>query len=89
MQEMDDHVGFVNALCFDEEGSKMYSADSLGNIFVWNVSVSNEPASQGIRTIQFFVCLMNITLNIALFNVDGSSKSKKEKKRKMLRILFI
>ena len=36
-QEIEDHRGHVNTLCFDEDGQKMYSGDSAGNIIIWNV----------------------------------------------------
>ncbi|ESO98402.1 hypothetical protein LOTGIDRAFT_62094, partial [Lottia gigantea] len=38
-QEIEDHQGHVNSVCFDEEGEKLYSADSKGVIMVWNTYI--------------------------------------------------
>ncbi|CAI9743200.1 jouberin-like isoform X2 [Octopus vulgaris] len=40
-QEIESHKGYINAICFDELGDKMYSADSVGNLLVWNCYVSD------------------------------------------------
>ncbi|XP_071116994.1 jouberin-like [Haliotis cracherodii] len=42
MQEIENHHGHINSLCFDEEGHKMYSADSSGAVFIWNVYVTEQ-----------------------------------------------
>ncbi|XP_028824293.1 jouberin isoform X2 [Denticeps clupeoides] len=38
-QEFEGHKAFVNTLCFDPEGLRMFSADSMGHIIVWNIVV--------------------------------------------------
>ncbi|XP_076440565.1 jouberin-like [Babylonia areolata] len=44
MQEIEDHHGYINSICFDDdEGQKMYSADSVGVVNIWNVYVTDEP----------------------------------------------
>ena len=48
MQELDEHLGYVNTLCFDDEGAKLYSADSMGQIRVWNVYVTDKPSKKGV-----------------------------------------
>lgn len=43
MQEIEDHHGYINSICFDDDdGQKMYSADSIGTINIWNVYVADE-----------------------------------------------
>lgn len=39
LQEFDGHKTFINALCFDPEGSRMFSADNSGLIIVWGTRV--------------------------------------------------
>ena len=47
MQELDGHSSYVNSLCFDDEGSKLFSADGVGKIRVWNVYVTDQPSKRG------------------------------------------
>ena len=47
MQELDGHSSYVNSLCFDDEGSKLFSADGAGKIRVWNVYVTDQPSKRG------------------------------------------
>lgn len=47
LQELGGHNSYVNALCFDEDGSKLYSGDSLGQICIWNAYVTDKPSSRG------------------------------------------
>uniref|UniRef100_H3DPP8 Abelson helper integration site 1 n=1 Tax=Tetraodon nigroviridis TaxID=99883 RepID=H3DPP8_TETNG len=42
LEEFDGHSSFINTLCFDTEGRRMYSADSTGLIIVWKTSVIND-----------------------------------------------
>ncbi|XP_052095753.1 jouberin-like isoform X1 [Mytilus californianus] len=42
-QEIESHKGYVNSVCFDSDGQKMYSADSIGSISIWNVFVTEQP----------------------------------------------
>ncbi|XP_036398069.1 jouberin [Megalops cyprinoides] len=39
LQELEGHSSFVNALCFDAEGLRMFSGDNVGLIMVWNTAV--------------------------------------------------
>ncbi|CAG5116451.1 unnamed protein product, partial [Candidula unifasciata] len=42
-QEMEEHHGHINSICFDtDDGQKMFSADSVGTIIIWNCYVSDE-----------------------------------------------
>ncbi|XP_027028556.1 jouberin [Tachysurus fulvidraco] len=36
LQEFEGHKAFINALCFDSEGSRMFSADNTGLIIAWS-----------------------------------------------------
>jgi jouberin len=45
LHELDGHLAFVNALCFNDDGDVLYSGDSLGNIHVWNVRVADTDAA--------------------------------------------
>ncbi|XP_064624696.1 jouberin-like isoform X2 [Lineus longissimus] len=47
LQELDLHRHFINSICFDEDGSKMYSGDANGIINVWNVFVTEQPSKRG------------------------------------------
>ncbi|XP_057200558.1 jouberin [Triplophysa rosa] len=39
LQEFDGHKTFINTLCFDTDGSRMFSADNSGIIIVWGTEV--------------------------------------------------
>ncbi|XP_063040333.1 jouberin isoform X2 [Engraulis encrasicolus] len=45
LKELNGHKAFVNCLCFDQEGSRMFSGDNAGMIIEWNVTV-DERSSQ-------------------------------------------
>lgn len=36
MQELFGHQGYVNSSCFSQDGTTLYSADSVGKIIAWN-----------------------------------------------------
>ncbi|KAJ8291162.1 hypothetical protein GJAV_G00022110 [Gymnothorax javanicus] len=36
LQEFEGHKGFINAMCFDADGLRMFSGDNKGLIIVWN-----------------------------------------------------
>ncbi|XP_059838469.1 jouberin isoform X2 [Hypanus sabinus] len=40
LQELDGHKSFINTLCFDAEGLRMFSGDSSGMVIVWSTSVN-------------------------------------------------
>ena len=40
--EFEGHSGFINTICFDAEGSRMFSADSTGLIIVWETYVLDD-----------------------------------------------
>jgi len=46
-QELDQHMYYVNSLCFDEEGTKLFSADSGGIIKIWNVFTTEKATKKG------------------------------------------
>lgn len=46
LQEITDHLSFVNALCFNSEGDVLFSGDKQGIIFVWNVKISPKDKSK-------------------------------------------
>ncbi|KAM4542068.1 jouberin isoform 2-T2 [Odontesthes bonariensis] len=39
LQEFEGHSSFINTVCFDSEGTRMFSADNTGLIIVWKTSV--------------------------------------------------
>ncbi|GAA6223288.1 jouberin-like [Lates japonicus] len=39
LQEFEGHNSFINTVCFDSEGRRMFSADNTGLIIVWQTSV--------------------------------------------------
>uniref|UniRef100_A0A7N8YBY8 Jouberin n=1 Tax=Mastacembelus armatus TaxID=205130 RepID=A0A7N8YBY8_9TELE len=41
LQEFEGHSGFINTVCFDSEGRRMFSADNTGLIIVWRTSVND------------------------------------------------
>ncbi|XP_017276957.1 jouberin isoform X2 [Kryptolebias marmoratus] len=41
LQEFEGHSSFINTVCFDFEGSRMFSADNTGVINVWKASVND------------------------------------------------
>ncbi|KAG7511232.1 hypothetical protein JOB18_044567 [Solea senegalensis] len=41
LREFEGHNSFINALCFDSEGTRMFSADNVGRITVWKTSVND------------------------------------------------
>ncbi|XP_021176678.2 jouberin isoform X2 [Fundulus heteroclitus] len=40
LQEFEAHSSFINTVCFDAEGRRMFSADNTGIIIVWKTSVN-------------------------------------------------
>ncbi|XP_013876780.1 jouberin [Austrofundulus limnaeus] len=46
LQEFEGHSSFINTLCFDFEGSRMFSADNTGTIIVWKTSVNESTQVQ-------------------------------------------
>ncbi|XP_068195494.1 jouberin isoform X2 [Antennarius striatus] len=42
LQEFEGHGSFINSLCFDSEGMRMFSADNAGEIVLWRT-----PANEG------------------------------------------
>ncbi|XP_033737051.1 jouberin-like isoform X2 [Pecten maximus] len=46
-QEIENHKGHVNSICFDDDGQKLYTADSVGDIKVWNVYVTEKVSQKG------------------------------------------
>lgn len=53
LQEFDGHKTFINSLCFDPEGSRMFSADNSGLIIVWGTKVV--PGSRRALTSQWSI----------------------------------
>ncbi|XP_070698228.1 jouberin [Pempheris klunzingeri] len=41
LQEFEGHNSFINTVCFDSEGRRMFSADNTGSIIVWKTSVTD------------------------------------------------
>ncbi|XP_048831105.1 jouberin isoform X2 [Brienomyrus brachyistius] len=41
LHEFEGHKTFINALCFDAEGLRLFSADSAGLLIVWNMPVGD------------------------------------------------
>ncbi|KAK2193936.1 hypothetical protein NP493_4g02002 [Ridgeia piscesae] len=48
LQELDQHHSFINAVCFDSDGKRLFSADNVGVIYMWNVYVTELPSSKGL-----------------------------------------
>ncbi|KAK2826549.1 hypothetical protein Q5P01_020763 [Channa striata] len=46
LQEFEGHNGFINTICFDSEGRRMFSGDSAGLINVWKTSVNESRRQQ-------------------------------------------
>ncbi|XP_067938585.1 jouberin-like isoform X2 [Watersipora subatra] len=47
-QELEGHDSYINSLCFDEEGNKLFTADNIGTIKIWNVNVTEKATKKGI-----------------------------------------
>ncbi|XP_056283031.1 jouberin isoform X2 [Pseudoliparis swirei] len=41
LQEFEGHGSFINSICFDSEGSRMFSADNTGLILVWKTTIND------------------------------------------------
>ncbi|XP_051942989.1 jouberin isoform X3 [Hippocampus zosterae] len=41
LREFEAHGGFVNSICFDAEGHRMFSADSVGSVIMWKTSLGD------------------------------------------------
>jgi len=50
LQELDQHMSYVNTLCFNQDGSLLYSGDSSGNICVWNITLESGASFSGITS---------------------------------------
>ncbi|XP_074516340.1 jouberin [Sebastes fasciatus] len=46
LQEFEGHDGFINSVCFDFEGRRMFSADNRGLILVWKTTVNDSKRRQ-------------------------------------------
>ncbi|XP_037551163.1 jouberin [Nematolebias whitei] len=46
LQEFEGHGSFINTVCFDFEGCRMFSADNTGVIVVWKTSVNDSRHQQ-------------------------------------------
>ncbi|XP_054470368.1 jouberin [Anoplopoma fimbria] len=49
LQEFEGHNSFINSICFDSEGRRMFSADNTGLILVWKTTINDSkrhPPSQ-------------------------------------------
>ncbi|XP_027130777.1 jouberin isoform X1 [Larimichthys crocea] len=46
LQEFEGHNSFINTVCFDSEGRRMFSADNTGLIIVWRTSVNDSKHRQ-------------------------------------------
>ena len=58
MQEIEDHHGYINSICFDDDdGQKMYSADSVGTVNIWNVYITDEPDRRGMSCLLWHMCV--------------------------------
>lgn len=64
LQELNGHIGYVNSICFNSDGNLLYSADSAGEIKVWNCFLSNEAAHKGyFRNLIFIFKEINLLFN--------------------------
>ncbi|XP_049595623.1 jouberin [Syngnathus scovelli] len=41
LREFEAHTAFINSICFDAQGDRMFSADNTGSIVMWKTSVSD------------------------------------------------
>ncbi|TKS86965.1 Jouberin Abelson helper integration site 1 protein -like protein [Collichthys lucidus] len=46
LQEFEGHNSFINTVCFDSEGRRMFSADNTGLIIAWRTSVNDSKHRQ-------------------------------------------
>nr|XP_040056138.1 jouberin isoform X1 [Gasterosteus aculeatus aculeatus]XP_040056139.1 jouberin isoform X1 [Gasterosteus aculeatus aculeatus] len=46
LQEFEGHNSFINSICFDSEGRRMFSADNTGLILVWRTTISDSKRHQ-------------------------------------------
>ncbi|XP_026007592.1 jouberin isoform X2 [Astatotilapia calliptera] len=46
LQEFEGHGSFINTVCFDSEGRRMFSGDNMGLIIVWKTSVNDSRQQQ-------------------------------------------
>ncbi|XP_023122880.2 jouberin isoform X2 [Amphiprion ocellaris] len=46
LQEFEGHGSFINTVCFDSEGRRMFSADNKGLIIAWKTSVNESRQQQ-------------------------------------------
>uniref|UniRef100_A0A3Q3WQC7 SH3 domain-containing protein n=1 Tax=Mola mola TaxID=94237 RepID=A0A3Q3WQC7_MOLML len=49
LQEVEGHNSFINTVCFDSEGGRMFSADNAGLIIVWKTPVTGTPDSKQLQ----------------------------------------
>ncbi|XP_053701244.1 jouberin isoform X2 [Synchiropus splendidus] len=48
LKEFDGHSSYINTICFDPDGSRMFSGDNMGQILIWRTGVKKhqQPCSQ-------------------------------------------
>jgi len=46
-------MSYVNTLCFNKDGSLLYSGDSSGSVCVWNIVIEDGACLSGITFFRF------------------------------------
>lgn len=74
-QEIEDHRGHVNTLVFEEDGGKMYSGDSAGNVIIFNVFVGEQEPRLGnfLFTVQRIKTRPNCKIMLLSLNISNHS----------------
>ncbi|KAF7704498.1 hypothetical protein HF521_021570 [Silurus meridionalis] len=63
LQEFEGHKTFINALCFDNEGSRVFSADNSGLIIAWSTKIEDGSWHDGVRLWKIEKEIKEIDLN--------------------------
>jgi len=69
LQELDHHPSYINTLCFNQDGSLLYSADSTGNIQVWTVCLEDGASFSGI-TVFCHISLADIAFELSQLLIE-------------------
>lgn len=77
VQELTNHLGFINALCFNPEGDLLFSGDKQGIILVWKVNIpKKDKGKKKIKPLSFehevkIPDILGNTINAISFHPGG------------------
>ena len=76
LQELDGHLSYVNPLTVDDEGLRLFSADSAGQIRVWNMQLER-PVYSTLYNINTLYIKSLIIWTPCIFNISVTTRGRR------------